>query len=109
MSKEKVILTVNKKDIRIASFCSGFSWVLLIVSVALFVILKEYRFIFTGSAAGSGIIMYYGMKVLREKCCCPYCKTGNMNGTKDREYIANLSAKKDFVVCPSCKKKISIR
>ena len=99
-------LYLNKKDIRLATFCSGFSWAALIIGVAGFFVFDEYRAICAGILIAAGIIMFRGIKILRDKCRCPGCGAGAMGNTSDREYIGLLSHRKDFVVCPVCKKKI---
>ena len=106
MKKE---LSVNKKDVRLATFCSGFSWSALIIGFAGFFVFKEYRAICAGILIAAGIIMFRGMNVLRNRCRCPGCGAGAMGNSRDREYIGLLSHKKDFVVCPVCKKKITIK
>ena len=101
-------LTLKKRDIRAATFCSGFSWAALFIGVAGFVVFKEYRAICAGVLVAAGIVMFRGMKILRDKCACPGCGAGAMGNARDREYIGLLSAKKDFVICPVCKKKIRL-
>lgn len=103
-------LFVEKKKIKIASFCSVFSWLCLLIAViGLITAGGELKFIFTGMIIAGGIVMFRGMKVLRNDCRCPGCGAGAMGNARDREYIGMLSAKKDMIVCPVCKKKIRIK
>lgn len=102
-------LSIKKKDVREATFCSGFSWALLLAGVAGFIAFKQYRAICIGILIAAGIIMFRGMKILKEKCKCPGCGAGSVGTSRDREYIGILSSKKDFVICPVCKKKIHIK
>lgn len=103
-------LFVEKKKIRLASFCSVFSWALLAVSViGLIFADNNLKAVFAGMLIAAGIVMFRGMKVLRNDCRCPGCGAGAMGNVRDREYIALLSSKKNMVVCPVCKKKIMIK
>lgn len=103
-------LFVEKKKIRLASFCSGFSWVMLAVSViGLFFAPDRFKPVFAGALIAAGIVMFRGMKVLRNDCRCPGCGAGAMGNARDREYIGMLSSKKDMIVCPVCKKKIRLK
>ena len=103
-------LFVERKKIRLASFCSAFSWIMLAVSVIGLIFAKDsLKFIFTAILIAAGIVMFRGMKILRNDCRCPGCGAGAMGNARDREYIGLLSAKKDMVICPVCKKKIRIK
>lgn len=103
-------LFVERKKIRLASFCSAFSWIMLAVSVIGLIFAEDsLKFIFTGILIAAGIVMFRGMKILRNDCRCPGCGAGAMGNARDREYIGLLSAKKDMVICPVCKKKIRIK
>ena len=103
-------LFVEKKKIRLASFCSVFSWAMLAVSViGLIFADNNFKAVFAGTLIAAGIVMFRGMKVLRNDCRCPGCGAGAMGNARDREYIGLLSSKKNMVVCPVCKKKIMIK
>ena len=103
-------LFVEKKKIRLASFCSAFSWIMLAAAIIGLIFAKDsLKFIFTGILIAAGIVMFRGMKILRNDCRCPGCGAGAMGNARDREYIGLLSAKKAMVICPVCKKKIRIK
>ena len=102
-------LILKKREIMKATFCSAFSWIAIIVGFMGFFVLEGYGAVCAGVMIAAGIVMFYGMNILRKKCCCPNCHTGSGGMAKDREYIGMLSAKKDFVVCPNCHKRISIK
>ena len=103
-------LFVEKKKIKTASFCSGFSWAMLTVSViGLIFAGSKFKAVFAGTLIAAGIVMFRGMKILRNDCRCPGCGAGAMGNSRDREYIGLLSSKKDMIVCPICKKKIRIK
>lgn len=102
-------LTIKKKDIMKASFCSAFSWIAIILGAAGLFVIDGYGTVCAGVMIAAGIVMFYGMSILRKKCCCPGCKTGSGGEAADREYIGMLSSKKPFVICPCCKKRITIK
>ena len=103
-------LFVEKKKIRFASFCSGFSWLMLVISaIGLIFAEDSLKAVFAGILITAGIVMFRGMKVLRNDCRCPGCGAGAMGNARDREYIGLLSSKKNMIVCPVCKKKIRLK
>ncbi len=102
-------LSVRKRDVKAATFCSAFSWTAVVVGIVGLFVFSEYRPIFAGVLIAAGIIMFRGIKILKDRCRCPGCGAGAVGNARDRDYIGLLSAKKDFIICPVCKKKIFIR